>query len=151
MEITKIMHLGNFSGIYRHDTKTFIKYRKESDIIRKFKGISISTDILNKLRKLGCQKITILLKMANGEEKAYTTDISRWWDNGIIFYHGSDYQRVLTINQLEGAPLDLSGITWGSAHLTKQQQRELDIINKMKDSIKATKGAGYYGRSKEEA
>lgn len=150
METLTIMHLGKFSGTYNRKTRTFIKYRKESDIFRKFNGISIPISVLDKVKKLGCLDVEILLRMNNGTTKEYRTALNKWYEEGIIYNKGADFQRILTFNQLEGKKEPLAGANFGNNPVSKIQKKEQEIIRVMKENIARSKGKIFYRANKEE-
>lgn len=94
-----IKYLGKIVGVLRDD-KTYITYRNESHIFRKYNGIGISTRLLLKLRGLGCRMIIIIL--TRGEETVkLQAPISKFLEEGQIYTDNeNDHQKILNMQQL---------------------------------------------------
>ena len=101
MKTTSFYYLNHLVGVYNREKNVFIKYRKESDILKIYNGLAISYRILQRLRIIGCNRIIILLTMNNGTTKKYYSTVTKYIEEGITYSKGLDYQKVLSLEQLE--------------------------------------------------
>ena len=88
-------------GTYDRLTKTYTTLRNKHHYFIKFKGFGVSTEILLKLRKLGCNKIIIIYNKADGTQTVYQTYPEKFLTEGYIWTDGElDHQRILPTEKI---------------------------------------------------
>jgi len=91
---------GKTSG-YLRDDGTFISYREEKHIFRKFQGLGLSYKVLVQLRKKGCKKIVFLICRASGKWEKYYCTVSQMLKDGVSYTDREcDHQRILSFKDM---------------------------------------------------
>jgi hypothetical protein len=87
---------GKEVGNYNDNKKVYITHRNAEDhYMKKFKGYGISYSIIEKLSKLGCEKVLIL-----SDERDYLFKLEQFEDSlyGHTF-NEDDYQKFVSIDE----------------------------------------------------
>lgn len=87
--------LGKTAGHLRADG-TFIAYREEQHVFRKFDGVGLSYKVLEKLRRAKCREIKFVIYRKGGKLERYTTTVNQMLKDGVPYTDREcDCQRIL--------------------------------------------------------
>jgi hypothetical protein len=90
---------GHLVGMIKEDN-TFLTWRSERHIFRRYNGLGISYYVLHKLKGENVNKITILVAMDDGLVEKYITSVETFLRLGIIYTDKLDNQRILPFSVL---------------------------------------------------